>query len=322
LVADIGGTNARFGWVPEPGAAVSNIQTLSVADFHGPAEAAKLYLSGVRQAFGHEHSTPHSASFAVATALNGDWVQFTNNAWAFSRHELREKLAVDRFEVCNDFEALALSLPFLQPHQMRHHADWPVLEAASTQTRAVVGPGTGLGVAGLAHVGNRWYALPGEGGHVTLSPANASEWAIIEWVSTEFAHVSAERLLCGSGLVLLHRAVCAVHGVAAPDVQLQPSNVVQQAELGQALALQSVQHFCAMLGGVCGNAALTFGARGGLYVGGGIVPKLGNLFDAATFRARFEAKGRFSAYLQTIPTPIIVDTLASLAGAASLLQSN
>ena len=315
LVADVGGTNARFGWVAHPARGVEHVRKLAVADHAGPAAAAAAYLAGLRDVPGM--AQPRKAALAVATAIDGDLVGMTNSPWRFSRAALREELGLQKLLVLNDFEALALSLPRLGAEQLRPHGAWQ----APQGMLAVIGPGTGLGVAGVVQTARGWVALPGEGGHATLAPADDFESDLLRWVRGEHAHVSAERLLSGIGLPLLHRAVAAVLGQAAEP--LAAEQVVERGVAGSdALCRRTLDVFCALLGGFAGNVALTLGARGGVYIGGGIVPRLGELFFDSQFRARFEAKGRFRGYLESIPSALITDTLAALTGAALAIEQD
>jgi glucokinase len=317
LLADIGGTNARFGWLATPGQAVSEVRTLRAADHAGPAEAAHAYLDDLRATLGATFAPPRAAAFAVATVVGDDRISLTNSGWDFSQRATAHALGLDELRLLNDFEALALSLPALAPHQVR--AIGAPAAGLRCGTRAVIGPGTGLGVAGLVPVGGHWVAVPGEGGHASLAPADDFESALLAAVRGEFAHVSAERLLSGIGLPVLHRAMAAVLGEPAP--LLSAEEIVDGGVAGSdALAARTLDQFCALLGGFAGNVALTFGARGGVYIGGGIVPRLGARFERSAFRARFEAKGRFAGYLAQIPTLLITDTLAALSGAAAALE--
>jgi glucokinase len=323
LLADIGGTNARFGWLAEGDATVSHVQTLATADHPTPAAAAQAYLAGVAAALGSGYAAPRAAALAVATAVAGDEVRFTNSDWSFSRQALQSALALDELRVLNDFEALALSLPRLRAGQCRTFG--PVaLDAAPCAARAVIGPGTGLGVAGLVphttDAGTTWLAVPGEGGHATLAAADDFEAALLAAVRRQFDHVSAERLLSGIGLPVLHGAVAEVLG--HPAGPLAAHEIVERGLAGDAVASRTLDSFCALLGGFAGNVALTFGARGGVYIGGGIVPRLGERFFASQFRTRFEAKGRFAGYLAAVPTAVIGDTLAALTGAAVALEQH
>lgn len=322
LLADVGGSNARFGWVTGPGAPVSSLRTLSVQEHASLLEAAKVYLSGLREAqtgAGQTWIEPRHAAIAVATAVAGDEVVLTNSAWRFSQRELQAALRVDSLRVLNDFEALALSLPGLRADQVRAWAQG----AAAAGCMAVIGPGTGLGVAGVVQTTAGWLALPGEGGHATLAPSDDFEGAVLAHARERFSHVSAERLLSGIGLPTLHEAVAAVLSPERPHEVLTPEQIVERGLSGQdPVCERTLDCFCAMLGSFAGSVALTLGARGGVYVGGGIVPRLGDYFFKSRFRERFEAKGRFQPYLAGIPTILITDTLAAMGGVALAIEQS
>ena len=335
LVADIGGTNARFGWIAAPGAAVAQVQKLAVPDFAGPAEAAQAYLAGLADLLalqGQAYQAPRQAAFAVATAVAGDRINFTNSHWDFSRVAVQARLGLDGLLMLNDFESLALSLPRLGADQLRSH---PVLQAGAGaadgnspgRLLAVVGPGTGLGVGAVVATRSGWVALPGEGGHATLAPADDLESAVLAAVRRHHAHVSAEHLLSGIGLPLLYQALGQVlgqtpgHTPGSTPTALTTAQIVAAGEDGSnPLCGQTLDLFCALLGGFAGNVALTLGARGGLFIGGGIVPRFEARFFASAFRQRFEAKGRFRDYLAAIPTALITDTLVALSGAALAIE--
>lgn len=308
LVADVGGTNARFGWVVDPRRGVEAVRQFAVADSAGPAEAVRAYLATLPGS-----PKPRRAAIAVATAVRGDRVEFTNSPWAFSQAALQADLGLASLQVLNDFEALALSLPRLSPAQWRAHGAHPV----AAGTLAVIGPGTGLGVGGVVETGGHWIALPGEGGHATLAPIDDFESEVLRHARAVHAHVSAERLLSGIGLPLLHEAVARADGRTADA--LSTAQVVQGALEGDVACGRTLDSFCALLGGFSGNVALTLGATA-VFIGGGIVPRLGERFFSSPFRERFEAKGRFQAYLAAIPTVVITDTLAALAGAAFAIE--
>jgi len=320
LVADIGGTHARFGWLAAPGAPVADVRKLVAAHFPGPAEAVRAYLDGLACPAGLPRPAPRHAAIAVATAVDGDEVRFTNNsAWGFSRQALQADLGLDSLLLLNDFEALALSLPCLTPGQRRCvGAEAP----RAAGTLAVVGPGTGLGVGAVVATRSGWVALPGEGGHATLAPADDLESALLARVRRQHAHVSAERLLSGIGLPVLHQALGEVTGRTPAGLWTAEAIVAAGLAGGDALASETLDLFCALLGGFAGNVALTLGARSGVYIGGGIVPRLGERFFQSAFRERFEAKGRFRGYLQTIPTALITDTEAALTGAALAISQH
>ncbi len=318
LLADIGGTNARFGWVAADGDDVQHVATLTGAVHAGPAAAAQAYLAQLRQTLGTAYQPPAAGAFAVATAVGGDHVALTNSGWAFSRAAVQQQLGLQPLLILNDFEALALSLPRLKAQQLRRWGG--ATPAAAAGTLAVIGPGTGLGVAGLVPTAHGYVAVPGEGGHATLAPANDFESALLAVVRRDHAHVSAERLLSGIGLPALHAAVAEVSGLAG--AALTAGEIVERGLGGDEACSRTLDTFCALLGSFAGNVALTLGARGGVYIGGGIVPRLGERFFESRFRQRFEAKGRFQAYLQAIPTALITDTLAALSGAAQALEQH
>jgi glucokinase len=323
LVADIGGTHARFAVLDARGVPGS-VRILAVADHAGPVEAINAYLDDeMHQAHGRKRcGRPllSAAALAIAATVGGDSVRLTNGRWTFSRSEIVRRLGLARLVLLNDFTALALSLPFLAADELRQVGGGVPVSLAP---RAVLGPGTGLGVSGLFAADGRWLPLAGEGGHVSLAPADAREAAILALAWREMPHVSAERLISGTGLPFLHRLVAEVDAGAdqpggAPD--RLPADIVAQALAGDALCRATVDTFCAMLGTLAGNLALTLGAQGGVYIGGGIVPRLGSLLEQSPFRARFEAKGRFAGTLAAIPTYVMLAAAPALRGAATVLN--
>jgi len=318
LVADIGGTHARFGWLDGPVAAVEQVRSFPVREHAGPAQAAATYLHELARRLGAGYRPARCAAFAVATAVDGDRVELTNSRWSFSRRGLAADLGLQTLLVLNDFEALALALPRLTSNQLRSDRPLPVVRSA---TLAVLGPGTGLGVGAVVPTSHGWVAIAGEGGHATLAAADAFESEVLAQVRREFGHVSAERLLSGIGLPVLHAAVAAVHGLRTAPASTE--QIVERGVAGtDALCASTLDSFFALLGGFAGNVALTLGARGGVYIGGGLVPRMAERFFASRFRERFEAKGRFRAYLEGIPTPLVTDTEAALTGAAFALEQH
>ena len=309
LVADIGGTHARFALLDEQGAP-SAVRILAVADHAGPIEAIEHYLAEVGQ------PRLSAAALAIAATVGDDPIRLTNGPWTFSRAAIEHRLGLSRLVLLNDFTALALALPHLAADELQQVGGGTPLSGAP---KAVLGPGTGLGVSGLLTVDGRWRALAGEGGHVSLAPVDAREAAILALAWREMPHVSAERLISGSGLPLLHRLVAEVDGRADTYQAWSTAKIVAHAQAGQALCLATIETFCAMLGTLAGNLALTLGAQGGVYIGGGIVPRLGSLFEHSAFRVRFESKGRFASYLATIPTYVMLSAAPALRGAASAL---
>jgi glucokinase len=314
LLADIGGTNARFAWQEAMDAPLRDAATLPTREHPTLASAIRHYLAAAAI------RTPPWCAIGIANPVVGDRVQMTNHAWSFSISALQAELGFERLQVLNDFTAMALALPELQPHELRQVGGTTTVAGAAM---ALLGPGTGLGVSGLLASGGPggWVALQGEGGHVSLAAATAREAAVVESLRRRYGHVSAERAVSGPGLEALHEALSQLDGAG----ECQPLPVAEicaralaatDARCAEALGL-----FCAFLGSVAGDLALTLGARGGVYVGGGIVPRLGEAFVRSPFRARFEDKGRFRSYLEAIPVYVIDTPLSpALRGAARALD--
>lgn len=310
LVGDIGGTNARFALIRAPGAPMDAMRTLPCAEFAGPAEAIEHFLSAAGL------PRPRWCAFGIANPVDGDHVRMTNHHWAFSIRDLQARLGLAHLQVLNDFTALALALPALEERDLEKIGGG---EAVAGGAIGLLGAGTGLGVSGLVPCGADYVPLGGEGGHVTLAASDAHEAAIIEWLAQRHSHVSAERVLSGAGLVALHEAEAAIAGQTA--LPLTPAEVTRHAIEGTSpLCVAAVDSFCAFLGTVAADLALTLGARGGVFIGGGIVPKLGPVFAHSRFRTRFEHKGRFGTYLARIPTWVIQAPYPGLVGAARALE--
>jgi glucokinase len=302
LIADIGGTNARFA-LAEPDGLPQDERHLLVRDFPDPAAAALAYLAGRRV---------EEAVVAVATPVESDTIRFTNSPWAFSIEDLRERLGLRRLAVINDFVAQALAMPYLAPVEVEPLGGGA---AAPGRTIGVLGPGTGLGVSALVPGRVGWTALPTEGGHVSLAPHDARERDVLATLSERFGHVSNERVLSGQGLLNLASALAALDGRTLQAAT--PEAVTEAARTGACpVCVEAVAMFGALLGSAAGDLALVLGARGGIFVAGGICLKLGPLFDRAVFRRRFEAKGRMRAYLEPIPARLVLRPDTGLLGAA------
>lgn len=313
LLGDVGGTNARFAWQAAGGAPIEALATYRCADFASLEVVIRHYLAerGLGQ--------PAQAAIGIANPVLGDRVQMTNHAWRFSIEALRRALGLARLRLLNDFAALALALPVLGAQELRAVGGGT---AAPGGTKALIGPGTGLGVSALVQGGGGpGTVISGEGGHVTLAATNDEEAAVLAALRSQFGHVSAERVLSGAGLQNLHRAWAAVQGRQVPA--LSAAEITQHAVAGSdAECVAVVEVFLGFLGNVAGNLALTLGATGGVYLGGGIVPRLGGAIEASRFRQRFEAKGRFAAYLQAIPVWVIdASGIPALRGAARSLEN-
>lgn len=310
LIADIGGTNARFALV-YPGDEPRHALVLPCADFSGPDDAAAAYLRRVAP-----DVRPGRAAFAVAGPVGGDEIAMTNHVWRFSAQAVRRRLGVDSLEVVNDFTAVALSVPQLDA---AHRVQVGGGAAVATAPIAVLGPGTGLGVSALVPHSGGHIALATEGGHATMPAVDDRESQVLGWLRGLYGHVSAERVLSGPGLQNLYMALCEVDG-------RQPEPLPPDAISGRALdgscpvCAEALHTFFAMLGTVAGNLALSLGARGGVHIAGGIVPRLLDAFLRSPFRERFEAKGRFRDYLADIPVHVVTHPYPAFLGLVGLVR--
>jgi glucokinase len=309
FVGDIGGTNARFGLM-SPERKLLHSEVLADSDYPGIGEAIEAFLKGRG-----DLPAPRQGALAIASPITGDLVSMTNHPWRFSVIELRGRIGFDRLEVINDFTAQALALPHLGDGDKVRVGGG---NAAAGRPLAVLGPGSGLGVSGLVPCGGKWVPLTGEGGHATMPPSDEREGAVLAHMRSQFDHVSAERCISGPGLVNIYNALAAIDGARAAQYTAAQ---ITDAETGATdpRCHEATQMFCAMLGGVAGNLALTLGAQGGVFIAGGIVPRLGSRFAASPFRERFEAKGRFQTYLAAIPTAVVTHPLAAFVGCAAAL---
>ncbi len=312
LVGDVGGTHARFGWVQEAGSGITEVDAFLCDDQSGVEAAVTRYLAA------HRLASPRSGAIGIAAPVGGDVVAMTNRGWTFSIGDLQRRLGLGRLLVINDYAALAHALASLRPDDVRRVGAGAAVEHAPL---ALLGPGTGLGVSGLIMAPGGRVPVVGEGGHVTLSAVDEREDRVVAVLRRRFGHVSAERAVSGPGLVNLYAASCELGG--RPAEPLQPAEISARARLGSdACCRQAVDLFFGFLGSVAGDLALTLGARGGVYLAGGIVAQLGDMMAGSTFRERFEAKGRYRAYLERIATSVILDASGlALRGANAALDS-
>jgi glucokinase len=310
LVGDIGATNTRLGLV-RPDGGLDRVRVLATDDYPGLGEAIAAYLAEEAPS-----GKLAKAVMAVAAPVTGDEVTMTNHPWTFSGQGLRQRFGFERVRVINDFVGNALAVPQLGKGDVVKIGSG---EAAAGAPIGVIGPGSGLGVSMLVRSGGDDIPIHSEGGHVTMAAADAREAAVLDLMRRRFDHVSAERFLSGPGLVNIYNTLCELSGtLAAP---LSPAQITD-VRIGEQdrHAREATAMFCAMLGTVAGNLALTLGARAGIYVTGGIVPRLGAVFEHSEFRSRFESKGRMSGYVAAIPTYVIVHASPALVGAARLLR--
>ena len=310
LLGDIGGTNARFALVHGDGSPLTQEMTLPTGKFPDLATAAQAYLQQVGQAGVTE------ACIAIANPIDGDLLKMTNNHWQFSIEATRQTLGLDRLRMLNDWEAMAMAAPALRGRDLEQIGPG---EAVADAPKGLIGPGTGLGVSSLVRSrGGEWVPIAGEGGHVSLSPTCAREADILRILWQTYPHVSAERAISGMGLENLYRAICELNGTEAEP--LAAAQVTERALAANDVACEeALERMCRLLGNAAANLAVTLGARGGIYIGGGIVGRLGSYFAQSGFRAAFEAKGRFEPYMKRIPTYVIRAEQPALIGCAMAL---
>ncbi|PMS37057.1 glucokinase /RpiR family transcriptional regulator [Trinickia symbiotica] len=308
LLADIGGTNARFALETGPGE-ISQIRVYPCAEYPGVEDVLKKYLKDTK--VGHVNH----AAIAIANPVDGDQVSMTNHNWTFSIEATRRTLGFDTLLVVNDFTALAMALPGLTDQQRVQ-----IGGGARRQNSVIglLGPGTGLGVSGLIPADDRWIALGSEGGHASFAPSDEREDLVLQFARKKWSHVSFERVAAGPGIELIYRAL-ASRDKKRITGSADPADVVNRALAGEPLAAEAIDCFCGILGTFAGNIAVTLGALGGIYIGGGVVLKLGDFFARSSFRRRFEAKGRFEAYLANVPTYVITAEYPAFLGVSAIL---
>ena len=311
LIADIGATNTRFALLDGEG--FHRVQVLACNAFSSIEDAIGSYLADALQAA--DVGRAKAAALAVAGPVADDQVTLTNHPWSFSKNELRRHLAIDRLLVVNDFTAVAAATPYLTSDERVQVGGGNALAAAPI---GVIGPGSGLGVGGLIPTAGGWLPLSGEGGHVTMTPRTKREGEMLDRLRERFDHVSAERILSGPGLANIYKVLAEMDG--APAGSYTSAQITDPAvDARDPHCREAVEMFCAMLGTIAGNLALTLGALGGIYIAGGIVPKLGTVFTQSGFRQRFEDKGRLRPYLARIPTYVVTHPFPAFLGLSKLL---
>jgi len=315
IVADIGGTNARFALVTgksQNNFLIDHIHVLAAREYPSCAAALHTYLERI------PGIQPLSTCLAIAGPVTDDLVRMTNLSWEFSCVAMAKEFGFQHFVAMNDFAAVAAAcgelsdehLVIVKPGVEDHYS-----------TKAVFGPGTGLGVAGLVHHRGRWLPVPCEGGHVNMAPATHFEADVIKAAISHHGHVSAETFLSGPGLVNLYHAVCAVRGQQPADIT--PADISSAALAdSDALMAQTLSTFCSLLGSFAGNLALTYGAKGGIYMAGGILPRFSDYLKSSEFNQRFASKGVMSHYVEDIPAKLIVHPETAFVGAAAWLEQH
>lgn len=311
LLADIGGTNARFALEFAPGD-IRHIESYPCINYHTIIDAMRFYLSS------HDNHKIEVAGIAVANPVLGDWMQMTNHHWSFSIETTRRAMGFESLLCINDFVAQAYAISKLNYDGLVQIGG----NVCDINTpKAILGPGTGLGVSALVPVGDGSnVVITSEGGHVSFSPFDDTEVMIWNYAREKYGHVSAERLISGAGLVLIYEALCERDGVA--DHHITPHEITKRAlDSTCSLSMQTLDIFCAILGGVAGNLVLTLGARAGVYICGGIVPRFIDYLKASPFRMRFENKGRFDSYLSAIPAYVVSADNPGISGVSTALET-
>ena len=308
VVADIGGTHARFGTVDNSGQ-LSNANVLTCDQFSGLQEAYKFYIE-------NHKIQPKRLAAAVACPVEHDQITLTNNQWGFSKSQLLADLCLEEALIINDFTAQSLAVVSLSPSSFETlNTGIPNLQ----EPIFVIGPGTGLGVGGLVlDADGEWTPLSTEGGHVTLAAQTEDEWDVLRILKSRFSHISAERVISGPGLLLLYQTLCTLHA----KQPIADSTATMIAAVDQdPMIYRALEMFAGFFGGVASDGCLTLGSTQGVYIAGGVIPKLGPLFRRDLFMQRFLAKGRFNNYLSRVPVKLLLDSQGGLSGLARALET-
>jgi glucokinase len=309
LVGDVGGTHARFAVVETDPFRVTDQLELAADDFESFDATLAAYLGylGLKR--------PRAAAIGVAGPVTAGRVSFTNRDWHASEEGLH-KLGFERALLINDFAAAAFSVTALRPEDVRSIG--PQLDSIADEPITILGAGTGFGVSCLARFRGASLPIATEGGHVSFSPQNGEQREVLRILAARFGHVSVERVLSGPGLTNLHGALSEMAG--KNPATLHAAEITQQAEDGEEISAAALDMFCAIFGAVAGDFALAHGARGGVYIAGGIARKIESTLARSAFRAAFENKGRLSYYVQAVPTRLILNEDSAFLGAALALE--
>ncbi|RYF05438.1 MAG: glucokinase, partial [Oxalobacteraceae bacterium] len=315
LLADIGATHARFALQTAPGT-YRSVRVLKCDDFAGIVPLLRFYLQE------HADTRLHHAALALANPVSGDYVRMTNRPWEFSTDAVRRELGLTTLLIVNDFTALAMAIPGLKADDLMQVGSG---KPAPNAVIGVLGPGTGLGVSGVIPTLDGFVTLGSEGGHVNFAPADEREFAVLQLAWREWKHVSNERLISGPGMEIVYRALAHRNGAQFPhQARTRDSAAIITGALEEkdALCIETLECFCGMLGSAAANLAVTLGAFGGIFIGGGIVPRLKEWFKTSPFRTRFESKGRFTDYIADIPTFVISTPHVAFDGVATILSEH
>ncbi len=314
LVADIGGTNARFalaGFATDGTIATALRQSLQASDYPTLEDCVAAYLDSVGAA-----PRPTIGAFGVASPVTGDHIRLTNHDWSFSIQAVAARFGWSELKVVNDFAVVGHALPALGRADFHSLAgpQWPLTLPPIV---SLIGPGTGLGVGAAVIRPGGCVVLPTEGGHASFAPLDPLDMQLLKSMLARFPHVSNERILSGPGLEALYVAMADVRGQVA-NLMTAPAILSAAVAGNDTIARETVDRFCLIMGGVMGDVALTHGA-GAVAIAGGIIPRMIATLDTPAVRARFEAKGRAQALMRTIPIALITHPEPALLGASRLL---
>ncbi len=314
LVSDIGGTNARFSIEVAP-YTYQNTKTLACKDYPSLAQAINSYLKDVgRPEIKH-------AALAVPSPIVDDTLFMVNSPWHLSSmQKTKQETGLESLIFLNDFHALALSIPHIPKESLYKFGG---LEPKIEKPIAIIGPGTGLGMATLIKhpKDNEYYAIPAEGGRSSFAAVSAEEFELWQFVHNRFHHVSVERFLSGPGLQLIYEALCSIKNIQIEQLP-SPSEITERAlDNSCFISRQTLDHFCRILGTTAANLACITNSFGGVYIGGGIVPRILDYFIKSDFRCRFEDKGRYRSYLEKMPIYIITHDFPAMLGSSYALDT-
>jgi glucokinase len=311
LVGDVGGTNARFALVDAEG----RVRNLHIYEAPKYASLDVIVSDFLERTLGRGKRLPR-AVIAVAGPVTDGEITFTNLDWQVSEGELLAQFEFEAVRLMNDFAAQALACPLLTGDSLRPIG--PGLRGPDDEPMVILGAGTGFGVAGLARAERGDIAIATEGGHAAFAPSDETEIEVLRVLQARHGRVSIERLLSGRGL---HELYCALAELRQAEPRIPDEKaLIDAAGKDDWLAVETLDRFCAILGGVAGDLALTFGARGGVFISGGIAPRMADRLVAGRFRERFEDKGRLSAYVRDIPTSLVLHPYPALLGASRELS--
>jgi len=309
VVADVGGTNIRLAVCELETGQLTQVKEFPCAQFDGLEVAVKQYIDSLSEKV-------TDICIGIACPVDKNQVEMTNLSWSFSKQALKQSLQLNSLYLINDYTAISLAVPFLSDQEkIKIGGGEPIVDGVT----AVFGPGTGLGVSHIIKQDHKWISLDGEGGHSSFTVNTREQADILFILQEKFGHVSAERILSGQGLVNIYESLCQIAN--QPAKFAQPKDVSQAGLNGHCeIARRSLEIFCQVMGGFAGNLALNLACTGGVYIAGGIVPRFADFFQASEFRHFFEDKGRFNAYLSTIPTYLITNDNPGLLGASVYLR--